>query len=187
MITDANDASYSVNNSSFSSLPVIEDKDPLAKELDASRINQQMLIPTSVKSRILGDIISSTTPTGSSTPTTSQLTTVHTGGSQSFLFTVADSQRRAIVAIPEPAIYIGGVAPNNLWPSATYNMANVPVCVFNDPTLSDGNNIVTRVEVGNNTLTDLAITVTCSWRIITQPNTVFTPASATPTVVAVGA
>ncbi len=66
-------------------------------------------------------------------------------------------------------------------------MTNVLVCVFNDPTLSNGSNIVTRVEVSNVSSTDLSVTVTCAWRIITQPDTVLSQANATPTVAAPGA
>lgn len=183
---DASDTLYTEPKPLLSVLPSIEDKDPLASNLSAPRNNQQDMLAGSITARILGNIITSTAPTTATQPTTSQPITIAAGSSQSFLFTIADAQGKSIIAIPQPGVYINTVSAATHWPNASYNMTNLPVCIFNDPTLSNGTNIVTRVEIGNNSLASVLVIVTCSWRVITQPGTTMTTTNATPTVAAIG-
>lgn len=183
---DASDNLYTEPKPLLSVMPSIESKDPLTDNLSGPRNNQQDMLAGSVTARILGNIITSTAPTSSTQPTTSKPVTILSGASQSFLFTIADAQGKSIIAVPQPGVYINTVSTANHWPNTTYNMVNLPVCIFNDPTLSNGSNIVTRVEVGNNSVSSVVVVVTCSWRVVTQPNTTMTVTNATPTVAAIG-
>jgi hypothetical protein len=183
---NANDTLYTEPKSPFSVMQSIDTQDPLAIDLSAPRSNQQTMLAGSVTPHILGNIITSTAPTTATLPTTSKPITIASGGSQSFLFTVADIQGKSIIAVPQPNVYINTVSTANHWPTTTYNMTNLPVCMFNDSTLSNGSNIVTRVEVGNTSLGSVIVVVTCSWRVITQPNVTLVATNATPTVAAIG-
>ncbi len=79
MIESAQDNIFDYSSQTLKQMPAITTTDPLSLALDIRRTNQQMFIPASVKSRMLGDIISSTTPTSSSTPTTSALIPIPNG------------------------------------------------------------------------------------------------------------
>lgn len=179
MIDNATIANYVASNATMYSLPTIENQEPLVKSLDATRINQQMLLPNSAKARIIGDILSSTSPNQSIAPSESQPTVIANNTTTSFIFTIADNQGRAIIAVPDIAVYDNVIASNTAWPTPTYNMLTLPLVIFNDRSLSNGSNVVTRVEVGNVSGTPATVIVTCSWRIITQPGTSFTQASTT--------
>lgn len=145
-------------------LPIAPDLSPV----DNSRLSQQYVRPSAVKSSGLGPIVASSA-SGVGNGLAATATIAGSGNNQIFNFTVADKKGRTILALPDVSVYINSITTANQWPTSSYGVATLPVTVMNDWGLTDNINTVTRVVVRNNNVASVFVIVVCRWRVITNP------------------
>lgn len=151
-------------------MEVIKDKSGLPQQSNVPRTNQQHLLPSAVKQRQLGEIITgnpdSTAPgSGVSTGVFVMANTT----SASVVFTLQDFQDRVTLVSPDVAVFFNTISAVTEWPNGSQNMGNFPVCIFNDWALTDNANTKTRIQMYNNTGGPLNVIVVYRARVITNP------------------
>lgn len=139
--------------------------------VDNSRSNQQSIAPGAVQSRLLGNLFS-TNPSDPSQVLTGTFRNLANASSISFIFTVSDPAGRQIIAIPEIAFVVNG----ENFPGADFGFGATPIYIYNDLNLSNGNNLVVRAAMRNNSGGSIdRIDCNARFRIIANP----TPANVT--------
>lgn len=153
----------------------VENKDPLMANTQGGRTTQQSVVTTAVKQRNTGPLITETSSGLGQASFQSGL--VPNNSSGTFYFTFADPQGRTILVVPDVSVYIGTLAPGNLWPNASFGGGNMPIYISNSWANTDNVNVVTQVTVRNNSGSDQTIIIACRGRVITNPTTDFTAQS----------
>lgn len=133
------------------------------------RTNQQKMLPTSVQTRLLGQLFSNNPSSSALGSGIYNSINLPTASSASFLFTVADNAGREVIAVPYVAFYIFDTVTNAYlhWPNTSFGMGNMPTSVFNDWGNDNQFNTVTRAVIRNNTGSTQLVQAVCRFRIIT--------------------
>lgn len=162
----AEDSSVNLKNIKIDIMPYVEDKDPLAVSGEPARINQQQVLPSAIQNRLLANLFS-TSPSDTTQALYGRYENLPNSTSVSFLFRVANTSGLQVFAIPEVTFRIN----NELYPNSTYGFGAAPVFVYNDLSQSNGNDMVTRAAIRNNSGAAIAlIECYCRFRIITNPS-----------------
>lgn len=133
------------------------------------RINQQQVIPTSIKVRLLGDLFSNNPESSAPGSAIKASATLPSSSSGTFLFTVTDNTGRELLAIPDIAFYINNTDSASQWPNANFGMGNMPTSVFNDWGETNNFNVVTRATIRNNSGSAQLVYCYCRFRILANP------------------
>lgn len=171
-ITDAQDSlDTTPRPSTPASINSIDDVPAFQKVDNQPRTNQQQVIPTAIKTRLLANLFSNN-PDGTALGSAIKLrASVPTGFTVTFIFNLSNPDGRELIAVPDVAFYFSNPTSNNQWPTGTLNMGNMPASVFNDWGLTDNKNVVTRATMYNNSGATQLIYCYCRFRIIAFPGT----------------
>ncbi len=147
----------------------IDNTPAFAKVENQPRTNQQQVIPTAIKVRLMGDLFSNNPSSSAPGSAIKASGTIPNSSSGTFLFTLTDNAGRELIAVPDIAFYIGDVTSDTQWPNASFGMGNMPTSVFNDWGETDNKNVVTRATIRNNSGAAQLIFCYCRFRIIANP------------------
>lgn len=147
----------------------VEDTPTFPKTENQPRINQQQVIPTSIKVRLLGDLFSNNPSSSALGSAIKASGIIPNSSSGTFLFILSDNAGRELIAVPDIAFYINNVTPDTQWPNAAFGMGNMPTSVFNDWGQTDNKNVATRATIRNNSGSSQLVYCYCRFRIIANP------------------
>lgn len=143
-----------------------------------ARVNQQQILPVSVKARLLGNLITDVPP--QENLILASTATVPNAVSVTFLFNISDPDDREIFVMPLIGFFVAsGVVRsfsyNDAWPNGTFGMGNCPVSIFQDVNLlvqtdaTIANNTYVRAIMRNNTGGTISVKCQGRFRIIANP------------------
>lgn len=165
---DGQDSLLHTNKTEIITPDSVESKDPFNSDPSVSRSNQQLVLPTTVNTRLLGSLFYFTEPSSVSfiSPPSASVTVTAI---------IRDTYGRPIMAQPDKSVYIGIQNINQIsdltqWPTAAVGGGNYPV-YFNDSDYgyTDNVNSVCRITCRNNTGADQQVLVVVRWRVFPQP------------------
>lgn len=181
-ITDATDNTTSVASAVSSTLPFVDNNDPVGNQLASARTTQQHIIPAAVKQRNIEiDIINrpaigldpawgifGPVPSGASRT----LVWITTGNAELFA-TTPMSFYFATANYPDYATF---KQQGSLWPGPQFNMTNILCSFWQDEADSDGSNIVSKQTLYNYSGLSVYVMATTRVRFIANTTVVGTPA-----------
>lgn len=147
----------------------IDDVPAFPRTDNQPRTNQQQVLPTAIKNRLLANLFSNN-PASDELGSAIKLSgVIPNNSSGSFRFTFSDPDGRELIGVPDVAFYINNVNSDSQWPNAAFGMGNMPTSVFNDWGLTDNKNVVVRATIRNNTGASQLVFCYCRLRIIANP------------------
>lgn len=172
-MADATDSNLPVSKVTISTPDAVQNVDPLdGSTADMGRTNQQQVLPSAIQTRLIGNLFSNN-PSSDALGSGIQGNAVVTNStSTSFIFTLTDNQGRELIAVPDIAFYVGNqISSTTAWPNQSFGMGNMPIAIYNDWSLTNNKNVVTRAIIRNNSGADQNVFCVCRFRIIANPST----------------